>query len=63
MIELMIERWNNLDGSADHFWSIWHDGKRLRFGRRHPDAEAAEAEALAFCRQAMGREPDRITRL
>ena len=63
MIEVMIERWTNPDGSIDRLWSLWRDGNRVKFGEKHDDATTAETEALAFCRRALGVEPDRVTRL
>jgi hypothetical protein len=63
MHEVMIERWNNRDGSQDVLWSVWQDGKRVHMGGPLPTADAAEAEARAFCRKALGREPDRVTTL
>ncbi|MDH3472298.1 MAG: hypothetical protein OEM59_01290 [Rhodospirillales bacterium] len=63
MIEVMIERWSNADGSTDHIWSLWRQGSRLQIGNRHDTPEAAEVEARAFCLQALGSEPDRVTRL
>lgn len=63
MHELMIERWNNRDGTADHLWSLWTDGKRVQMGGPHRSAAEAEKEALAYCQQELGRNPDRITRL
>ncbi len=63
MIEVIIERWINVDQSVDHLWSVWHDGERIEMGGTHATAESAEDEALAYCRQALGAEPDRVTRL
>ena len=63
MIEVMIERWTNPDGSTGHLWSLWRDGSRLQFGDKHDTASAAEAEAVAFCQRALGVGPDRVTRL
>ena len=63
MIEVMIERWTDPLETTDHIWSLWRDGSRLQIGNRHATPEAAEAEARAFCLQALGCEPDRITRL
>jgi hypothetical protein len=63
MIEVMIERWTNPDGSTDHLWSLWRDGSRLHFGDKHETALAAEAEAVAFCQRTLGVEPNRVTRL
>ncbi|MGH6961802.1 MAG: hypothetical protein ACREE7_15075 [Dongiaceae bacterium] len=63
MIEIIIERWNNLDKSIDFRWSVWRDGRRLQMGGPTSTAEASEAEALDYCRHSFGREPDRLTRL
>jgi hypothetical protein len=63
MVEVMIERWMNADGSTDHLWSLWCDGDRLQFGRGHETGEAAEAEAPEFCHRSLGVQPDRMTRL
>ncbi|MEM7222247.1 MAG: hypothetical protein AAF495_04670 [Pseudomonadota bacterium] len=63
MIEIIIERWSHLDGSTDHLWSMWRDGSRVHLGNRHDDATSAEQEAIAFCQQALGQQPDRVTRL
>lgn len=63
MIEIMIERWDNRDGTTDYVWSLWQDGKRAQIGNRHDSAEAAESEAIAFCRQALQVEPDRVSQL
>lgn len=63
MHEIIIERWNNRDGTQDHMWSLWHDGRRLEMGGPHQTAAAAEAEALAHCQRSLGRHPDRVTRL
>lgn len=63
MIEVIIERWTQRDGHTDFLWSIWHNGKRAAMGEPQRTAEDAEAEALAVCRRALKREPDRITRL
>ncbi len=63
MIEIMIERWVNRDGSTDHVWSLWENGTRIQIGNRHSDADNAESEALDFCRETLRAEPDRISRL
>jgi hypothetical protein len=63
MVEIVIERWTNADGSTDHLWSLWRDGDRLQFGRKHKTSEEAEAEALEFCHRSLGVQPDRVTRL
>jgi hypothetical protein len=62
-LEIIVERWTAGDGNTDFLWSLWRDGKRLTMGGSHPTAEAAEAEARAFCAERLGRAPDRITRL
>ena len=61
-VEVMIERWT-IAGATDYRWSVWRDGKRLAMGGPHPSFEASEADARAACRKALGREPDRVTRL
>jgi hypothetical protein len=54
MIEIMIERWSQRDGSVDWLWSIWQDGQRLHMGKPHPSAEDAEMEARAACHKLTG---------
>ena len=63
MIEIIIERWSNRDGTTDHLWTLWRDGSRLHLGNRHDEAQSAENEAIAFCQQTLGQQPDRVTRL
>ena len=63
MVELLIERWSYPDGRNEFIWSLWRDGKRLQLGGRSGSAEAMEAEGRAFCLQATGQSPDRITHL
>ena len=63
MIELMIERWGNLDGSSHYLWSVWQDGKRLEMSGRIAGAESAEALGRALCEKSLGRAPDKVTRL
>ncbi len=63
MTEVMIERWNNTDGTTDYIWSLWRDGNRLQIGNRHETPEAAKAEALSYCLETLHAEPDRMTRL
>ena len=63
MIELIIERWTNLDGSSHYLWSVWEDGKRLEMSGRVAGAESAEALGRAWCQKSLGRGPDRVTRL
>ena len=62
MIEVIIERWSGPDGGTFR-WSVWRDGRRVEMGGPYGTAEASEQDAIAFCRGALGREPDRITRL
>jgi hypothetical protein len=61
MIEVMIERWSQGDGSVDWLWSVWQDGTRRHMGGAHPSADSAGMEARAFCRQNFGQDPDRVT--
>mgnify|MGYP003625306854 FL=1 len=61
MIELMIERWSQRDGSVDWLWSIWQDGDRKHMGTAHPDADSAEMDARAACHRIFGRPPDDVT--
>ena len=61
MIELIIERWSQRDGSVDWLWSIWQDGERKHMGGALEDAESAEMEARAACHQMFGQPPDDIT--
>jgi len=61
MIELMIERWDNLDGSSHYLWSVWQDGRRLEMSGRIAGAESAEALGRAWCEKSLGRGPDKVT--
>lgn len=61
MIELIIERWSQRDGSVDWLWSIWQDGERRHMGPAQANAEAAEMEARAACHQLFGQAPDDVT--
>lgn len=63
MLDVMIEEWRNLDGSADYLWSVWRDGRRLHMGGMHPTPEEAEREARGFCAGRLGAAPDSVTRL
>ncbi len=63
MIEIIIERWANLDRSVEYLWSVWQEGRRVRMGGPHAAPEPSEAEAHRFCRDALEREADRVTRL
>lgn len=61
MIEIMIERWSQRDGSVDWHWSIWRDGVRRHMGQAHASAEEAEMDARAACQRLMGSAPDTVT--
>ncbi len=63
MLEVMIEQWNNLDGSIDFPWSVWRDGIRIHMGGVLDSAEHAEADAKAYCVARLGSEPDSVVRL
>jgi hypothetical protein len=63
MLELMIERWKNSDGSSHYLWSVWEAGSRIGMGRAAATPEVAESDGLGWCRQTAGRAPDRVTRL
>lgn len=62
-LEIVIERWQGLDGKTDFRWSVWHEGKRIQMGGAFGEAAACEAEAQQFCLTAFGRPSDRVTRL
>ena len=63
MLEVIIERWANPDGSTDYMWSVWRNGNRIRMGGAYPASEAAEADAFEFCAETSNGTPDRVTRL
>lgn len=63
MVEIVIERWTDLGGGTDYRWSAWVDGRRVQMGGPHETAEESENEARAFCRLALDRDPDSVTRL
>lgn len=64
MVEIVIERWTNPDGSMDFRWSLWRSGHRLRMGHDvHATSESCEKDAREYCARGLGVEPDRITRL
>ena len=63
MLEIIVERWSNRDGSVDYLWSVWLDGRRREMGGPVQDAAAAEAAAAEYCRGQLARKPDRVTRL
>ncbi len=60
MLEVMIECWDNADGSVDYLWSVWRSGRRVQMGGSFDSAEAAESDARVFCRNALGEEPQRV---
>lgn len=62
-MEIIIERWVEPTGATDYLWSVWEGGRRLQMGGRFDSAAAAEAAALAYCRDALGRPPDRVRQL
>jgi hypothetical protein len=62
-LEIVIERWQGLDGKVDYRWSVWSDGRRVRIGGAFTELAACEADAQAFCQRELGRLADRITRL
>jgi hypothetical protein len=62
-IEVIIERWTNLDKSVEYRWSVWHRGTRVQMGGPHPSAEASERDAVEFCRKRFECTPERIERL
>jgi hypothetical protein len=62
-LEIVIERWQGLDGKVDYRWSVWDQGLRVQMGGAFPEAGTCEAEAQAFCEAALGRQADRVTRL
>lgn len=63
MVEIIIERWIAAAGGTDFLWSVWRDGKRVEMGGAHDNAEASEAAARGYCREILGMEPDRVSRL
>jgi hypothetical protein len=63
MREIVIERWQGLDGTVAYRWSLWADGRRLQMGGPHGDAEASLADAQSFCRAQFECEAERVTRL
>ncbi|MEX2297918.1 MAG: hypothetical protein WD715_10905 [Dongiaceae bacterium] len=63
MLEVMIEKWSNRDGSDDYLWSLWQDGKRVTMGGHFDSADAAVEAARRYCDERLGREPDRMTHI
>lgn len=61
MIQIIVERWSQRDGSVDWLWSIWQDGERKQMGGAHDDVNSAEMEARAACQQSFGQLPDDVT--
>ena len=63
MLEIIVERWTNRDGSEEFLWSVWADGRRIDMGGPLKDAGAAARAGQRFCRMKLGSAADRITRL
>ena len=64
MIEVFLEHWTRLDGATEYHWSVWRDGYRIEMGgKAFTDADDCETEALDFCVKALGKKPDKVTRL
>ena len=63
MLEVIIERWNNADGSTDYLWSAWRDGQRIQIGGKFETADEAKHQALEFCRSRLGTDPERLREL
>jgi hypothetical protein len=62
-IEVIIERWTNLDRSVEFRWSVWHRGTRIQMGGPNGSADESEREAVEFCRKRFDCTPERIERL
>lgn len=63
MLEVMIEKWSNRDGTVDFLWSVWNAGERVQMGGAHKSADDAKVAAVDFCRSRLGLEPDSVTEL
>ncbi len=69
MIEVFIEHWTRPDSTTEYRWSLWRDGHRIATGRKaftdaeFTDADDCEIEAVGFCVKALGKKPDKVTRL
>ena len=64
MMEVIIERWTGPDGTTEYRSSVWQAGHRIARGRKaFTDADDCETEALEFCVKALGKKPDKVTRL
>ena len=61
MIEIVIERYSQRDGTVDWLWSIWQDGQRKHMSGTHDSRQSAEMEARAVCQRLVGRAPDEFT--
>ncbi len=63
MIEVVIERWTGPYSTTEYRWSFWRDGHRIATGRKaFTDADDCETEA-EFYVKALGKKPDKVTRL
>lgn len=62
MIEIIIERWAGLHGTAFR-WSLWQNGVRIEMGPNYASTDEAEAAATDFCVKELGKRADRVTRL
>jgi hypothetical protein len=63
VVELIIERWTNLNQATDFRWSVWVDGRRVQMGGPHKSADDSEREGQGYCTRALSRQADRVTRL
>ncbi len=64
MIEVFIEHWTAPYGTTWYRWSVWRDDHRIEVGRKaFTDSDDCETEALEFCVKALGKKPDKVTRL
>jgi hypothetical protein len=63
VLVVYIESWPGLAGGRRFPWSVWDDGRRVEMGEPCARPEEAEQQAVRYCREAFGREPDRILRL
>ncbi len=64
MIEVVIERRTGPYSTTEYRCSVWQDGHRIATGRKaFTDADDCETEALDFCVKALGKKPDKVTRL
>ncbi len=64
MIEVIIERLTGPYSTTEYRSSVWLTGHRIARGRKaFTDADDCETEALDFCVKALGKKPDKVTRL